>query len=208
MTPRSAVLIILTLCTMALADPNEAPDVLRILPDKDLEPVLFNLEGHELIFSATLIPTLSFYADKDGGEINEGVEFDANLNSGSGYILRLGLGDKKNSLGFAYMTTRHTETQTGEEARMDALFLEGATRKWFDSRVYTEVGLGVGGMVFDLPQHYQSADGIAGLARIALGMELVEHVRAQVGAGMFRWGHPGETYGNGSYIELGGVWQF
>ena len=106
------------------------------------------------------------------------------------------------------MTTRHTETETGAQSRMDALFLEGAHRKWFDTRFYAKLGLGVGGMVFELPQQYQSGDGIAGLARVSLGMELVEHVQVQVGAGMFRWGHPGETYGNGAYVELGSVWQF
>lgn len=203
----SVILITFILCTIALADPNESP-ASPLTPAKKLSPVLFDFKGATLIFSATMIPALSFYADKDAGEANEGIEFDANLNSGSGYALRLGLGNENESLGFTYMTTQHTETQTGEESQMNALFLEGAAKKWFNTRYYTEIGVGIGGMVFDLPQGYKSADGLAGLARLAIGLELVEHVQVQVGAGMFRWGHPGETYGNGSYLELGGVWQF
>lgn len=194
---------------IALADPNT--------PIDKTNAQSFEINDQVFVISAMSIPYLKFYADKDGDEVNNGIEFDANLNTGSGYAISIGLGNSDtndglgsslSSIGLTYMTTRHTETQSVQRARMDALFLEGSIKFGQGERLYTNLGAGVGGIVFDLPEGYKSADGIAGLLRLDIGIELVEHVMVQIGGGLFRWGHPGETYGNGAFLEVGGAWYF
>ena len=203
-----AILMFLMVGTPVQANPNETPKDSHAFSNYTSTRRQYTSADPRWVVSATAIPALSLYADKDSDEVNDGIEFDADLNSGSGYAVRLGLGNDSNGIGFTYVTTQHTETQSGEPARLDAFFLEATHQMWYEHYYYAEVGLGGGGIVFDLPPGYKNGDGLVGLIRLALGMEPVENVRLQVGVGMFRWGHPGETYGNGSYLELGGIVQF
>jgi len=190
-----------TICFMILASLALAE---RARPDN----AMAEIRDAHFIISATTVPALSVWADKDTDEINDGIEFDADLHSGQGAALKLAVGDAQTDLGLMFLTTRHRERITGSIVHLEGLFVEGAHRYFWGIHWFGELAGGLGGVVFDLPDRFRSGDGAAFLIRGALGVEYWDHARLQLGVGYFRWGHPGETYGDGTYVDLGGAWLF
>ena len=178
--------------------------VARVWPDT----TLFDVRDAHVMASVSWIPALSVWKDKDSDEINEGIEFDADLHSGHGVAAKIALGDAITDVGLMIITTRHEEHESGSAAQLDGIFLEAAHRYFWGEYCFGELAGGLGGLIFELPDRFRSGDGMAFLIRGALGVEYLEHIRLQLGVGYFRWGHPGETYGDGTYVEIGGALLF
>jgi hypothetical protein len=82
-------------------------------------------------------------------------------------------------------------------------FLVGA--EWGDSETVvfvTQLGVGLGGAVFDFKGGLEDEGGAAAEIRVRLGVTLFEHVEVAGSGGLFIFGYPTETMGQGGFFTL------
>jgi hypothetical protein len=196
------IILLSGLCAGAVDD-QDTP------PHRSERVGLLGLDSGYLFVESFYVPSLSVWRDKDSGEMNDGIEFPADLNSGRGVATKIGLSNRTKDLGFVYLTTDHNEHTTHQSSRIHGYFFEGAIRKHFiDPSFFVEAAAGVGGLHIDLPDQFRSADGLAGMLRLTAGITLFHNLRLSGGFGLMRWGHPGETYANSGFFLIGAGLQF
>ena len=164
----------------------------------------------KLEVSGFWIPVMSVSADEDRGETDNGIEFEADLESGTGFGARFGVGET-HGLGLLYLTTHHDERDVDTSARTHAAYLEYLLRliesKSDPIHAHVSVAAGVGGAAFDFDRALDDTGGAAGQLRVEAGVGS-ESVRLTLGAGGFLWGYPGETIGTGGFLTLGMLVRF
>ena len=168
----------------------------------------FDADDRSLFVESFYIPSFSVWPDKDSDEVNDGIEFNADLSSGYGIAVKIGIGTEQENLGFVYITTDHNETITHNSSRMYGYFLEAGIHQQINNFLFIEGAIGIGGIHFDLPSRFDNSDGLAGMLRLNIGVSLFDHLRLNAGAGFMRWGHPGETYANSGFSMLGAAFLF
>ena len=167
----------------------------------------------DLVVSGFWVPAFKVNPDEDEREPSQGIEFDADLDTGQGWAARVGFsGDEtKSGLGLLYMTTRHRESVTRRHARTHSGYLELLLRTP-ESRGPLDanfaVGIGVGGAAFDFDGGFDDSGGAAVMIRGEMGLTLFRQFDLTVGGGGFLWGYPTETIGYGGFFTIGGTVHF
>lgn len=156
--------------------------------------------------TAFWIPGLAISPDEDSTESDGGREFDADLDTGDGWGVRVNGGSDGGGLGLLYMTTSHEERESDSRVRTHSAYLEYLTRLVESGGdgigFHIGVAAGVGGAAFDFNEAFDDTGGAAGLARIEVGAG-TNRLRLTLGGGGFIWGYPGETIGSGAFATIG-----
>lgn len=167
----------------------------------------------DLEVSGFWVPAFKVNPDEDERERNQGIEFDADLDTGSGWAARIGVGGdhRGQGLGLLYMTTRHREDLTRRHARTHSGYLEYLMRTPHSRGPLDATfaaGIGVGGAAFDFDGGFDDTGGGAVMLRGEVGLRLFHQIDLTVGGGGFLWGYPGETIGYGGFFTVGGSVRF
>lgn len=162
--------------------------------------------------SGFYVPSLKVKADEDETERDQGIEFDADLNHGSGFGVRVaGRGEKNTGVALLYITTKHTERETRRDARLHQAYVElfARTPPIHDYISPTfGAAIGVGGAVYDFRQGFDDTGGAAGMIRGEVGITVAKRLDLTFGGAGFLWGYPGETVGYGGFISFQGHIRF
>ena len=155
----------------------------------------------------------AIWPDEDEGESGKGIELEGEFENGDGMGLALGLtyggeGGGEGG-GLLYLTADHLDETTGERARFHGAFVEALARAerdfgWGRGSLGGGLGLGFGGLDYDQTQ--PDSGGAAVEGRVMLGLHLGA-LGLELGGGLYRWGHPGETIANGGFLNAGVVLQ-
>ncbi|MEM7231346.1 MAG: hypothetical protein AAF517_04195 [Planctomycetota bacterium] len=166
------------------------------------------------------LPAVKIQPDKDERESNDGLEFDADLATGSGFGVQLSLeggsdprGTRRSvgSVGLLYLNSRHSERDVETHAHLHQLFVEARGRRFLSRgpvQPHFGLGVGLGGMILDFDDRFDDTGGIAGSVRGEVGVRVVDHFEVTAGAIGFAWGYPGEWVGYGGTFILGGMVRF
>lgn len=152
--------------------------------------------------------------DEDLDEINQGIEFNHQIDTGDGYgiSVEVVLSDSHDmriygpgfNLGFLFLSTSHKETQTREDVHSHSGYLEGILHgsTTINDALALSLSLagGLGLSSIDFPDEHN--DSTSGAAEIRVGADLQFFQRLEIGitAGSYLWGYPSETVGYGSFF--------
>lgn len=159
--------------------------------------------------SVNYLPYLGVDADIDPAELNGGILFNHNLDHGDGLGVKFSLVDVHYSdtdvLSLAYYRGSQSEVGNGNTVRSHALYVEAGKELHYqrtDTLVpYAAFLLGFGGVNFDFRANKSKEWAGAAEFSVDVGVKMVNHVRASIGATAFLWGYPGETIGNGLMLS-------
>lgn len=167
-------------------------------------------EKNHLKLSFIHIFHLSVKPDEDRNEIDMGIEFEHQVQSGDGYGISVELpydGSNENgytNCGFLFLTTSHKETQTHEDVYSHSCYFEwnaGGTSSLNDELgVNFSISGGVGLAVFDFNDEQNDSTSGAAEVRASVGIELFQRLEFGLIGGTYLWGYPSETVGYGSFF--------
>lgn len=135
----------------------------------------------------------------------------AEVETGAGYGVRFGMGDRKLNVGLLYQASWHDEQRTGGVAQFELLLLDLAWRVPLierEQRVHFIGDLGFGGAWLELPGTFDNDKGGAVLLRAGVEYELSETFLLDLTVGAFGAGEIGNALGYGTQITLGGKLMF
>ena len=192
---------------------DDLADVMRRAGDPTDEGWTALSEDARIAISGAWIPGLWIRADEDENEAGLGIEFEADLDRGDGWLVSVQqLEPDGGAFGLTYFTSEHTEEDTDTSARAHALTVDASiasaakVRGPFVPYLEAGVGLGVAGIDFDGP--IDDSFGMAVNCRLNVGFRVADLFELAAGGGVFGWGYPGETVAYGAYFTVGGVLRF
>jgi hypothetical protein len=167
------------------------------------------LQLREWSVEAFWVPFIAIEVDSDNVS-DPAAEPDAS--QGSGYGVRVGIGDEDQGIGVLYIGSMHDEDVTRTDLRTDSfyadfharglLWQQGSTRAW--ARFNGGAGLAV--VDFEGPYDDQTTGALQ--LRGAVQLEFSDRFSIDLGLGGFVWGVPGDTVAFGSLMTVGGSLRF
>jgi hypothetical protein len=163
------------------------------------------------------ILNFSVEPDEDRNEIDNGIEFEHQLESGNGYGLgiELFMVDSEDgswddiagiNMGLLYLTTTHEENQSRESVGTHSIYFEGILRasQTLISNLTIHEGLygGLGFVTLDFRDDLNDSTSAAAEVRARLGVEFFNHIEVAICGGSYLWGYPSETVGYGSFFSV------
>ena len=192
---------------------DDLADVMRRAGDPTDEGWTAVDEDARVAIRAAWIPGLWIRADEDDSEPGLGLEFEADLDRGDGWLVAVQqLEADGTAFGFSYLTTEHTEEDTDSFARAHAVMFDASIASAADVRgpvvPYLEAGAGLGFAGIDFDGPIDDSFGAAVNGRLLVGFRVADLLEFTAGGGVFGWGYPGETVAYGAYFTIGGVLRF
>lgn len=198
--PPPLLLVLLPACAAAPGPaPAPAPLLQRPIPADTFDRIQLD---------AYAVPALWIDSESRGSGQFGGK---AEVETGAGYGLRFGVGDRKLNAGLLYQATWHDEQRTGGTAQLEFLLLDLAWRVPLTestTRINFIGNLGLGGAWIELPGNFENDKGGALMLRAGVEYELSDTFLLDLTVGAFGAGEIGNTLGYGTVLTLGGKLMF
>jgi hypothetical protein len=164
--------------------------------------------------SAVYSPYFDAKADIDPDELNGGVKFNHNLESGHGGGLKLSFVNNDyykgiSVLSVAYYLGMQKELENEMDVRSHSVYLEAGPE--FNLNLSNNIKpfaaflLGAGLVKFDFQSNESQEWGGASEVGFQVGVKLLNKFKASIGGTFYLWGYPTETIGSGVFVatEIG-----
>jgi hypothetical protein len=159
--------------------------------------------------SAVYSPYFEAKADIDSDELNGGIKFNHNLDSGHGAGLKLSVvnNDYRGAsvLSVAYYQGKQKEIENEMNVRSHSLYLEAGPEYNFAAlnniRPFGAFIVGAGLVKFDFQSNKSQEWAGAAEAGFQIGVKLSRKLKVSVGGTYFLWGYPTETIGHGVFLS-------